>query len=820
MSQRRKDGATLAIIAACTIIIVMVALGAYFLAQLLGGSRELQHVTDSGTLNVAKQALVSPNITLNNPNNDADIADMNVALDGVLDTRNNSNVANLLSFDRLVGTALIVCANAEADGSATAKANARKFVDLIEGDNGNAGKPSIGQQLRTSLINPTTNNNWAREDFNATAHTGLKMFAQNQAVWQQGDFKALYINDNQMSNVTVTDFNNNPPFTNFTTVPASFDPAALTSYSLPAGSHVNSNGQQLIKGYTPIRFNGVSRDLYAVSLDANPHLVSKVTNNTANSTGPGENDVLKKMWVPPNAFLNASFGLDQVSKHNVRAQGIGMVGTSRQPYTASLPRGYIVIDNAAGNPVFNGLLPNAHNVFANELGRGIRVNKHRGYFDNEGRVRDWEQQKRVGPDGSPDSWLSSMGPSAQGITSPDGRILGADNASKAEADRNIPYDKDGDNSVTCTDQNSDPPAAPSGSGEQACIDNTTPGRAPNGQDWFNYRYWRNDNGQDFNNGTSVSMPHVTNGQQFCLQVLNNWVIATRAQLGTGAPVSYPYYCNLTFQNPSGQRLYPLVTLPNGQKGARPQNGVQTPWAPTTGSSFNQGGANNYSNSEPCDVQEDGTIAQLVDQSAILRYDTSAVPVALSNQAKTVEKLIKQRMNEILRNGSAQYNSVVATKKLPPGTVWYIYLTNPTTFTMSQTAPTWFSKTPTFPNHALSPVFTTASLNTATTPVVVSNARGADGTPRKVCAFDYGASQTLADAHNQGGIHDHPFIFIYGADGTQFDQTASSNVSTTANGTAQVHDSVVLSNNSGTFGNELSLQFLETTTGGASLMGRD
>jgi ABC-type spermidine/putrescine transport system permease subunit I len=62
MKLRRNSGATLAFVAGSIIFIVIVALAFYFLSQLLGGGRELQAATNSGSLNVAKQSILTPKV--------------------------------------------------------------------------------------------------------------------------------------------------------------------------------------------------------------------------------------------------------------------------------------------------------------------------------------------------------------------------------------------------------------------------------------------------------------------------------------------------------------------------------------------------------------------------------------------------------------------------------------------------------------------------------------------------------------------------------------------------------------------------------------
>ncbi|CAM6001764.1 unnamed protein product [Sphagnum balticum] len=88
----------------------MLGLGVFFLVKILGGARELQHAVDSGNLNVAKQALRSPTININDVNS---VAQVNFA--GTVDTTNGG--IDLIVYNRLVAQATLVAINAASDNA-------------------------------------------------------------------------------------------------------------------------------------------------------------------------------------------------------------------------------------------------------------------------------------------------------------------------------------------------------------------------------------------------------------------------------------------------------------------------------------------------------------------------------------------------------------------------------------------------------------------------------------------------------------------------------------------------------------------------------
>lgn len=692
---RKNEGSTLALTAACTIIIILVAVGLWFLMLMMGGSRELSHATDSGTLNVAKQALISPSAQFTNPNSKDDIADMNAILGGAAADPNSTPKVNLLTFNRLVGQSLLVAMNAEADGNAAALANARALIDLVEGENGNNGGKSIGQDLRDKLSDASADSNWAKTDFESTGGAySLRMFGNDtQIKYQNADFKGLYVSDSPQTNVAVDDIQDNLPFNNFTTMGPAFDESKLNRAALPTGAAVNapagSTATKVLSGYKPIAFNAVNRNIYAVPLETSPHLVSlHSNNNAANTIGPGDADALHKTVLPPNAFLNGALGFARTGpKKDFHQLAIATTGTSQAPFSIGIPYGYIVVDNRGADPSFSGLVPNSDTVFAHELATGISVDQS-GYFSTNGAIENWESQPRVGPDGTEATWNpDNMGPPVDGAFDPNGNPLSDSNTSDRRAvDQNV---KHNNTNVICTDVNSD--ASDLANFNAQCVGNASPGGAPNGQDIFDYAYHNGKTGTNFD-GSQVTTNSITDGEALCFKMLDFWEHVTKNS------TALPLYASGQSDEPSGLRLYPIDA--NGN--VKPANGVQTPYVPKTGG-FAQAqdhgyGGNNYSDNTYCQVTKDGNLAQLIDQTALAKYDKTGV--ALSNEAKTVEKLIRQRMNEILPNGATQYDAVVKTKKLSLGTVNFIYLKpDGKTFQMTTAAPPWFSKTSTLPKRA-------------------------------------------------------------------------------------------------------------------------
>lgn len=793
MNLRRNSGATLAFVAGSIIFIVFIAVAFFFLSQLLGGGRELQHATNSGTLNVAKDAMARPAVPV--PiDGMAEAKDMKEILLGV--TQDAGDSVNLLTFNRMVGAAMLVAMNAEADGNTAgdgSMVNAGKFIDLVEGKSS-----SVGSTLAAALKNGPS---WAREKFNDTAAgNSLRMLGETTQInWQDNDFKVAYLDPGMPSNVNLNflkadppkpgdDPVNNLPFNNIHILGQGIDPDGLTRKELPGGiTKKDKAGDQLLLGYTAMSFGGVGRTLYAVPLDTAPHLVSLNDFNKKELVEqPGAD---KNIVIPPNTFMNGALGRDQrKTKSDVHMLAAAMAGTSQRPFEVSMPFGYIVLDNHK-QLQFQGVVPNSNNVFARELGAGIDVDPTSKYFDNaeaqneEPQIRKWHETPRNGPDGTPSSFDPNSGPEFDKIFDNFGEPV----ASKQQVADHVPYYEGGSPAVKCTHSKSD---ASSPGAVSQCVNLASPsGTNPAGMSPFDWAYHRGED-QTYGSSGKIDTKNLTAAEQTGCKVIDTWEKATKKILPE------PWQADFNFAT-TGIRLYP--------EGHNPIQGNSVPWG-RKGEGFDQhiGDAGKYSQAQPCQVTTAGTMAQLIDQTAGFEPDRSAVPKALSAQAKAAEKIVKQRMHEILPASAEvidkEYKDHVATARLDLGSVNYVYL-DPATkhFKVS----TYFPDT-----------------NTGEEPAWVKKAtlrqyawQKTDGRKTQIATQNYGIGMTMADAKHQWGIHDTPFLRVDGQPVVPDPGKASAaEGNNSGNGKIRAHDEVIITPNSGAFGNLLNVSFQEKTTG--------
>jgi hypothetical protein len=798
MKLRRNSGATLAFVAGSIIFIVIVALAFYFLSQLLGGGRELQAATNSGSLNVAKQSILTPKVSV--PSGDQTTADMKEILLGVLP----NDEVNLLSFNRMVGAAMLVALNAEADGNASANPpgslkNAATFIDLVEGSNGGGGgAPSAGQSLKSALANGS---GWAQKFFNDTANgNSLRMLGDTSTpTWQAADFQVGYFAATQPANISVNNLRagttNNLPFTNIAALGENMTASALSPAQFPKDTNNNdiakkdpSSNDTLILGYTGMDFKSVGRRLFAVPLDPQPHLVSlsEFKKPAVTSAPPGASD---GMVIPPNAFMNGAIAKEQrkQSQKDVHMLAAAMAGTNQRPFEVSMPYGYIVLDNHLKENM-GSIKINPDTVFANELGAGIPSDGSSGYFEPLGanQIKGWHDTPRdVNPTGHPHEG-ETFDPERDGP--PWDKIFnnkGEAPNSATEVSNKIPYKG---NLVTCTHSNSDA----GGSGKCQELATVPPGgeKCP-----FDKAFYPNSQPVTMN-----SEKGLTAAERTGCKVMEIWQEATN----TG---NIPNNPNFNFRY-TGLGLYP--------PGHNPIKGESVPWSDKDGSHGWRDApvGDSYSDPKtPCKVTRDGNYAQLIDQTVGGNPDYAGGK-PMTAQSMAVERIIKQRMHEILPADNAvidaEYNKH-ALKPIPLGDTLYIYLDpakNFKEFTSSKAAPPWVGRgqlqsyvhrTPREPGYA--------------------DTDKVDGKDVRLKEQTYGIAMTMADPKYQWGIHEAPFIHVNGhKTGTSANPDVSSDPN--GNGAVKAIDRVWVNANSGAFGNLLNITFEEQTVGQANVQFTD
>jgi hypothetical protein len=391
INKRSQSGATLALVVACTIIIILVGIGAFFLVQLLGGQRELQHATDAGDLNIAKQAIERPNITLAAAgvvaqNNFSTLTD---------DRLPGGNSVDLKVYNRLVGQTLLVCMNATAQGTPSAKANARTLLTTLQGGGG------IGDRLAQSLGSTNNTGNFFK-DLNLSNSTKLIKAQASGTIGRTDVSFAPGWMERRGGDIGAT--NVRPPFAaqfpaNFPTTPASFINAISTNETNKSVGTIQypvnqpfAGARQYIRGYRGINVPGLAAtNLVGVPVQPGrqPHLVSAFDFNTQ------QNQPVPGTIVPPNSFQQGATQKGQFARNPLEGLSRALVGSLDQDYLPSISGGYIRIVNSLGIPNAASII-NTNTVLNNQLdpiNGGITIAKPgSGHFSNTPHlISSWEQ---------------------------------------------------------------------------------------------------------------------------------------------------------------------------------------------------------------------------------------------------------------------------------------------------------------------------------------------------------------------------------------------------------------------------------------------
>jgi hypothetical protein len=382
MSKRQQTGGTLALVVASIFIIIIVGVGLFFLAQQLGGGREAQHSTDAGNLNVAKQALIKPDVTL---------SQAEIDMFGK-DWASTGNKVNLQNYNKVVGIAMIMALNAQAEGTPAARQHAQAAINMVEGQNG------IGERLATALKTGSNTQSFFSDVSNLN---NIRMLnwngSANQSNYTLDEVSYMRQNAQAPANVYIK--------------AAQVDPAAMNTlnnnqaFKDPDGSHTRF----FPFGYTPITIAGLN--IYAVPMrpGEQPHLVSQ-QDFQREKQSPLRNNITSLL--PPNAFMSNSTA-NELHGGNVTLRSSAIVGTVAQSqiYSTHLPNSYLVIDNAVNNNTLQTTIPGAANdIFTKDIMDGVAV-VPQGYMSTDQGVFDAIKNVPAGQD-VPTSLAQNIEPNA------------------------------------------------------------------------------------------------------------------------------------------------------------------------------------------------------------------------------------------------------------------------------------------------------------------------------------------------------------------------------------------------------------------------
>lgn len=373
MKSRRRQGATLGLVAVCVLVIIVVGIGCFFLAKIFGGGREVANATDAGALNIAKNVMSTKDANVGvfiDENDPSKYPDFVQCADPLSTKR-----ITLLTYNRCVAQALLVALNAQAEtaaGSTQANGNAQKVL---------AELTRLGTDLRAKLQNSglTSYFDKVANDTRMWGNNPVKVDTTNPNTYVTAFMKKkqstnIYFNPNSLpgsipgSSVGIGD------------LPSNWAVDATATIKPPTGSYQSS----YLAGYEGISVPGVGTIMgVPVFPQQNPHLVAKTEFDQAAAAPTA--------YIPPNAFSVASNSTESKSGVVGGAVAAAIVGAVKlapsgvaagsvapnYDFPAAIPGGYIEITNPAGSTLPAGYrgLDQSDNIFNWELynGPGIEI---------------------------------------------------------------------------------------------------------------------------------------------------------------------------------------------------------------------------------------------------------------------------------------------------------------------------------------------------------------------------------------------------------------------------------------------------------------
>lgn len=373
MRLRSKQGATLGLAVVLLITIVMLGLCCFFLARLLGGSKQATNAADAGALTAARSML---SVAVPAANIAPAFQGLGVAQNGAPDPVNG--IYNIFAYNRAAGLTTVVAMNALEDGSTTAIQNAETLIGQLK---------SFGTALNTAILNNGRLGYRIASDFEKTA-------SEN--------------NVNMMGAKSVIQFPNNLTFQSVPTGTGSPDLGKANVYfnsaMLPAKSQfahwantlVQDNsgtiksaavtgsdpsapsyevgplyqaGQPLCKAYVPINIlPNQTTPIYfaAVNPASQPHLIDVSRFNSGQA---------QYGYAPVNSVQGKTLttGTNKANT-NISAMACAVIGSLYNEYPIMMINRYVRIRNLpdalTANPGLQGIVAavdGSQNIFNNEL---------------------------------------------------------------------------------------------------------------------------------------------------------------------------------------------------------------------------------------------------------------------------------------------------------------------------------------------------------------------------------------------------------------------------------------------------------------------
>lgn len=365
-NRRRRQGATLGLVAVCVLVIIVLGIGAFFLAKIFGGGREVANATDAGALNIAKFAMRTNDplkrVSVSLPGSSNQYTDFLPLADPP-----GSNEINLLTYNRAVAQTLLVALNAQDEKTSAAATNAGSVISALN---------QLGVELKNKLQSPDV------VSFFGDVSNDTRMWGKSALNAQTSTYTTAFMKQKESTNVYFTP--NQLP----TAPPSNWSSIGTTKLPAPKDLHPTypASTGYYIRGYENIEIPGVGSVMgVPVFPQQNPHLVSLGDFKASQAPTWLPTDASK--IPPPNAFSLAAAKQDEKSGVMGGAIAAAIVGAATKKaggvdvanfeYAAAVPGGYLAIVNAPSAPMpADGIAFNQEdNIFNNELylGPGIAV---------------------------------------------------------------------------------------------------------------------------------------------------------------------------------------------------------------------------------------------------------------------------------------------------------------------------------------------------------------------------------------------------------------------------------------------------------------
>lgn len=630
MKTNREKGAALALVTAFTALSAFLACGIIIMLQIFGAHREGQHAGDSGSLGVAKQAIKRPSIRDGSASGFSTIR--------ALGDPSVGGEVNLLTYNRLVGAAMLVLLNAQAEGTPQAASNAQALLDeLQKGPNSMAGK--LAKALRDGNAGSASANTYElKTDYEKLTDAHLIKMAGSQSTLDRTKYDTGYYSESDASPSNIL----------LSGMPSGLNFDSGAQVSAPAAAAASgADGKSYIRGYSPIPFTvaGQTLTLFGVPTYPGqaPHLISSKDFKKQN---PGGNIA----DLPPNAFLNQSTLTQRGSANGSLFTARSVVGVvdANSSFSPRIRRGYLVIDNR-GTGSGASFTPTGSSVLTAELGTGIYVfgsYPNAVFSTDQAALLAWSNYDHSGP--APAERPANT-PSIENIKFTDGS-----NATWQQCWNLIAF---GGTPALCNDLNS---------GSSPCSALIDP-HAPATQGPFDLAY---------HNGANLIGVISRGNGLLAVEIakIKVWEAFFVPPFSACVNNAGSRYFSAIFS--TGLRLFPT--------GHVPWYGQEAVWGPP-GGGFASVGGNTYSQPQSGQVTTDGTLQQLLDQSFgsgdYFQARGTAAPTFVAagssepRPTTRVRNFIENRIRQIKPNATAAEIEQVMNTTIQFGHLYFVYSTS-------------------------------------------------------------------------------------------------------------------------------------------------